>query len=215
MDCEVHHMRNRPAISILGTTALLLSIAGTSVLAAQSMPGAAVLAPYSSCQFQDGLRVVRVDPLRPGVTSRSVETDSGPRQIDMQAGLRMLFAYPSTDYYANVKAELLPAANYPQLKRFLLDEFQYLSHRDKVNVALRSPINGFEVHGLDGKNLKGGPLGFYLLFDDSANVVTTIYLLNQRPKRREFQSVEEYSDLRDRFLNSYTACIRTNQKQPH
>ena len=40
MDCKVHHMRDRPAISILGTTALLLSIAGTSVLAAQSMPGA-------------------------------------------------------------------------------------------------------------------------------------------------------------------------------
>jgi hypothetical protein len=204
----------RPATQILRAAVLFFSIAIVSILKSQTPPGAAVLAPYSSCQFQDGLRVVRVDPLRPGVTSRSVETDSGPRQIDMQAGLRMLFAYPNTDYYANVKAELLPAANYPQLKQFLLDQFQHLSHEKMVNVTPRSPINGFEVHGLDGKILKGGPLGFYLLFDDSANVVTTIYLLNQRPKRREFQSMEEYSDLRDRFLNSYTACIRTNQKQP-
>lgn len=207
-------MTKRPTTQILRSIVFFFSIAIVSILKSQTIPGAAVLAPYSSCQFQDGLRVVRVDPLRPDVTSRSVETDSGPRQIDMQAGLRILFAYPNTDYYANVMAELLPTANYPQLKQFLLDEFQHLSHGNIVNVTLRSPINGFEVHGQDMKNLKGGPLGFYLLFDDSANAVTTIYLLNQRPKRREFQSMEEYSDLRDRFLNSYTACIRTNQKQP-
>jgi hypothetical protein len=107
---------------------------------------------------------------------------------------------------------LLPAANYPQLKQFLLDNFQYLSHGNTVNTALRSPMNGFEIHGLDREKLEGGVLGIYLLFDDPAHAVTTIYLLNQEPQSRKFQSMEEYSGLRDRFLGSYTACIRKNQQ---
>jgi hypothetical protein len=212
MNCEVYRVTKRPATQILRAAVLFFSIAIVSILKSQTPPGAAVLAPYSSCQFSDGLQIVGTDPLAPGVTSREINTDSGPRQIDMQAGLRIMFAYPDTDFYANVKAELLPAANYPQLKQFLLDNFQYLSHGNTVNTALRSPMNGFEIHGLDREKLEGGVLGIYLLFDDPAHAVTTIYLLNQEPQSRKFQSMEEYSGLRDRFLGSYTACIRKNQQ---
>jgi len=125
-----------------------------------------------------------------------------------------MFAYPDTDFYANAKAELLPVKNYPQLKQSLLDNFQHLLHGDTLNTALRSPMNGLEVHGLDREKLEGGVLGIYLFFDDSAHVVTTIYLLNQEPRSRKFQTIEEYRSLRDRFLVSYTACIQSNLKHP-
>ncbi len=151
-------------------------------------------------------------PLAPGITSREVDTDSGPRQIDLEAGMRVMFAYPETDFFANVKAESLPAANYPRLKRYLLDDFRHLANGNKVNTAMHFPLNGFEIHGLDREKLEGSVLGIYLLFDDPAHVVTTIYLLNQEPKDRKFQTIAEYAALRDRFLASYTACIRANQK---
>lgn len=150
--------------------------------------------------------------MAPGITSREVETDSGSRQINLEAGLRIKFAYPSTDFYANVKAELLPAANYAQLKQFLLDNLQHLGHGNIMNTSLHSPLNGFEAHGLDREKLEGGVLGIYLLFDDSAHVVTTIYMLNQEPQDRKFQTIEEYRRLRDQFLASYSACIRKNQQ---
>jgi hypothetical protein len=184
-------------------------LAGIGFARAQAVPA---LAPYTSCQFSDGLQVVDVSPLSPGVTSREVDTDSGPRSIDLDAGLRVMFAYPETDFYANVKAESLPAANYSQSKQSLLGNFQHLAHGNIVNAALHSPMNGLEVHGLDREKLEGGVLGIYLLFDDSAHVVTTIYLLNQEPQNRKFQSMDEYRTLRDRFLASYTACVRKNQK---
>jgi hypothetical protein len=123
-----------------------------------------------------------------------------------------MFAYPNTDFYANVKAELLPEANYPQLKQFLLDNFLYLSHGNIVNTTLHTPLNGFEIHGMDREKLEGGVLGIYLLFDEHAHVVTTIYLLNQEPQYRKFQNINEYHSLREQFLNSYTACIRNNQQ---
>lgn len=185
--------------------------AAAPCIVAQSAP--ASLQPYTTCRFDDGLQVVQVDPLRADITSREVDTDSGPREVDVEAGLRIMFAYPGTDFYANVKAELLPATEYPQLKQYLLENFDHLAHGNKVNAGLRSPLNGFEAHGLDREKLEGGVLGFYLLFDNSEHVATTIYLLNQEPQARKFQTLGEYGELRDRFLAAYTACIRSNQKK--
>jgi hypothetical protein len=201
-------------IFILGIAAPFFALSETSILAAQPMPGDTALTPYTSCQFSDGLQIVHIDPLAQGITTREVDTDSGPRQIDMQAGYRIMFAYPDTDFYANVKAELLPAANYSQLKQSLIDNFQYLAHGNTLNTGLHSPLNGFEIHGLDREKLEGGVLGIYLLFDEQAHVVITIYLLNQEPQYRKFQSMEEYRKLRDQFLNTYTACIRNNRQHP-
>lgn len=187
-----------------------LCVAAPFVAAQAASPA---LQPYTSCRFADGLQVVDVTPLGPGITSREVDTDSGPREVDLEAGVRVMFAYPNTDFYANVKAELLPAGEYPQLKRYLLENFDHLAHGNKVNTALRSPLHGFEVHGLDREKLEGGVLGVYLLFDNSGHVVTTIYLLNQEPQARKFQTLSEYGELRDRFLAAYTACIRGNLKK--
>lgn len=205
-------MKNRCAECMLAISTVAFFVGLSPVLTAQAEPESDALVPYVSCQFSDGLQIVETDPLAPGITSREVDTDSGSRRIDMKAGVRVMFAYPDTDFYANVKAELLPAANYPQLKQFLLDNFQYLAHGNIVNSSLHSPLNGFEAHGLDREKLEGGVLGIYLLFDNSAHVVTTIYLLNQEPQSRKFQTIEEYRQLRDRFLVSYSACVRKNQQ---
>ena len=123
-----------------------------------------------------------------------------------------MFAYPDTDFYANVKTELLPSANYSQLKQILLDGLQHLAPGNTINVALKSPINGLEAHGLDRNKLDGGVLGVYLFFDNTAHVVTTIYFLNQEPQSRKFQTLDEYHQLRDRFLDSYSSCIQKNQQ---
>jgi hypothetical protein len=205
-------MKRMALRAIAGIGFFVLLIAGTAQLAAQPAPKAGPLEAYTSCQFADGLQIVQVDPLAPGVTSRTVDTDGGPREVDLKGGLRIMFAYPDTDFYANVKAELLPAANYPQLKQSLLENFQYLARGNVVNKAVPSPMDGLEVHGLDREKLEGGVLGIYLFFDDAAHVVTTIYLLNQEPEQRKFQTMEEYRSLRDKFLVSYASCIRKNQQ---
>ena len=178
----------------------------------QTRTAADALTPYMTCSFSDGLQIVRTDPLATGITARDVDTDNGPRRIEMEAGMRIMFAYPDTDFYANVKAEVLPAAKFGELKRYLLENFEHIGHGNSVNTALKSPLNGFEAHGLDRDKLEGGVLGIYLLFDDAEHAVTTIYLLNQEPQQRKFKNIDEYRLLRDRFLATYTGCIRKNQK---
>lgn len=177
-------------------------------------PGDALKA-YTTCSFGDGLHLVQVDPLPAGVTSRTVDTASGPRVVSMVAGERVMFAYPGTDFFANVKAEVLPAEDYAQSKKALLDNLAYIlksSPSDKQNSSLASSINSFEVSGIDREELEGGVLGLYLMFDNATHVVTTFYFLNQEPAARKFQTLAEYAQLRDQFLLSYSGCVRKNMQ---
>ena len=165
---------------------------------------------YTTCRFSDGLAVVESSPLAQGVHARTVETSKGPRQIEMIEGRRVMFAYPDKDFYANVKVEILPEKNYAETRQSLIDNFDYLlasGDGNTRNYGLKPTLNGQDVRGLDRDKLEGGVLGVYLLLNDDSRMVTTIYLLNQEPKDRSFQTMGEYRAMRDRFLETYTACI--------
>jgi hypothetical protein len=167
---------------------------------------------YTSCKFGDGLAVVEASPLAPGIHARTVQTLKGPRQIEMVEGRRVMFAYPDKDFYANVKVEILPEKNYAETRQFLIDNFDYsLASGDgnTRNYELKPTLNGLDVRGLDRDKLEGGVLGLYLLLNDATRMVTTVYFLNQEPKDRSFQTMEEYRVMRDRFLATYAACVGT------
>jgi hypothetical protein len=180
-------------------------------LTAQNLPrsDSSAFDRYTTCKFADGLMVVETSPLAPGVHARTVQTSKGPRQVEMVEGRRVMFAYPDKDFYANVKVEILPEKNYAETRQFLIDDFDYtLASADGStrNYGLKPKENGFDVRGLDRDKLEGGVLGVYLLLEDSSRMVTTIYFLNQEPKDRSFQTMDEYRVMRDRFLATYTAC---------
>lgn len=200
------------ALCLMRCARLLVGLTAITSALGQAA-GTNSLGPYESCSFSDGLQIVRTDPLAPGITSRTVETDNGDRQINLLAGVRIMFAYPDEDFYANVKAEVLPAQGFPELKKSLLENLNHLAHGNTANTNLVSPIHGLEAHGIDREKLEGGVLGIYLLFDDEEKIVTTIYFLNQEPQNRKFQSIDEYRLVRDRFLANYSSCIHENQKR--
>jgi hypothetical protein len=135
--------------------------------------------------------------------------------IQMLDGRRIMFAYGvGGDFFANVKPEILPESTWAIEKQSLLDELAAMlaSERDTMaNRSLPETMHGLEVHGLDRTELKGGTLGFYLLFDNARHIATSVYLLNQEPLTRRFQTIEQYRDLRTRFLATYTGCIAQNQ----
>jgi hypothetical protein len=188
-------------------------LAVTLSLCAQERSVAPSLKPYTSCQINSGPDMVDITPLPSANMTRSVKTIKGERQISMKDGVRVMFAYPDTDFFANIKAEELPAASFDQEKADLIGEFEWMlaSGDNSRNYALKPTMQGLEISGLDRGKLEGGVLGVYLLFDNSTHVVTTIYFLNQDPARRKFSTLAEYAALRDQFLSHYVSCIRSNQ----
>ena len=184
---------------------------------AHSLPAANAntLHSYESCTFDDGLEIAKIDSLPSGVQQRTINTTQGPKMIHMLDGRRIMFAYGvAGDFFANVKPEILPESTWAIEKQSLLDELAAMlaSERDTMpNRSLPETMHGLEVHGLDRTELKGGTLGFYLLFDNARHIATSVYLLNQEPLTRRFQTIEQYRDLRTRFLATYTGCIAQNQ----
>lgn len=188
---------------------------------AGSTPSASVsanpLSAWTSCFFPDGLDTQSATPLAQEGGSRVVETSLGQQHIDIAAAEQVMFAYPFTDFFARVNIEELPAASWTQEKQSLLANLSYLEGQrggpDEAR-SLPSSLHAFEVHGNNRQQLEGSVLGMYVIFDDPAHTVATVYFLNQNSWRRKFQSLEEYEQLRDRFLTTYTGCVRSNQATP-
>jgi hypothetical protein len=183
--------------------------AGTSAAA-----GPNPLKAYASCYFPDGLQITSVDALDAGDLSRFVDSTAGPEKIDSVAAERVMFAYPLTDFFANVRVEELPADRYENLKDELLANLTYLESQPggpQDAQSLPGDLHGFEVHGNNRQQLEGDVLGMYVLFDDPAHVAATIHFLNQASWRRKFKSMDEYARLRDQFLATYTGCVRQNE----
>jgi hypothetical protein len=195
-------------------TALAQNASGTAPSA--SATEAAALHDYESCTFDDGLQIVKIDSLPPGEQQRTINTTEGPKVIHMLAGRRIMFAYGvGGDFFANVKPEVLPDATWATEKQDLLGEIAAMltsDHDTMPNTSLATTMHGLELHGLDRTSLKGGTLGFYLLFDNARHIATSVYLLNQKPLARRFATIEQYRSLRTRFLATYTGCIAQNRE---
>jgi hypothetical protein len=171
------------------------------------------LKPYTSCQFEDGLKIIETDRLPKDVTSRPVDTLNGEKQISLLDGYRVMVAYPKTDYFANIKAEKSNPADYVKDKEVAVDGMKWAIAQGK-EMETQEPVkvsyNGFEGYALSRKSLVGNTLGITLFFSDADQHIVTIYLLNQNPKKRKFQTIEEWRTLRDNFLNRYTSCVKSN-----
>jgi hypothetical protein len=187
--------------------------AGPSAGAARAS-AANPLRAYASCSFPDGLQIMSVDAIDETAMSRFVDSAVGPEKIDPVAAEQVMFAWPSTDYFANMRVEQFPADRYENVKDALLANLSYLESQPggpQEALALPSNFHGFEVHGNNRQKLESSVLGMYVVFDDSAHVAATIHFLNQQSWRRKFQTMDDYARLRDRFLSTFTGCVRQNQ----
>jgi hypothetical protein len=203
------------AVGLLLITTGLTGQSASTAPPAPSQTNDNALHDYQSCTFDDGLQIVKVDSLPAGMQERSLDTKSGPKIIRMVAGRRIMFAYGiGGDFFANVKPEILPEDTWAVEKQALLDSLDTMlssSHDMVPDTTFPRQVHGLEVRGFNRTVLHGGTLGFYLIFDDARHIATSVYLLNQEPLTRRFQTIEQYRQLGSRFLKTYTNCIAENQ----
>jgi hypothetical protein len=117
------------------------------------------------------------------------------------------------DFFANVKPEILPDDTWAIERQALLDALEAMlasSHDTLPDTTFPRQIHGLEVRGFNRTVLHGGTLGFYLIFDDARHIATSVYLLNEEPPTRRFETIDPYRQLSSRFLKTYTNCIAQN-----
>lgn len=185
-------------------------VTGFAITAAAELVTAAPftdpLKSFTACTFNDGLAVVEV---KRTPSDRSVATKNGQKIVTRIDGYRVMFAYPNTDYFVNLHADLSRPGKFEADKQTILDAMSYASSTASRSVE-HTNIGEFDVYAIN--DVSGGVISWYSLFNDRTGITVTAYFLNQRADRRKFQSPEEYHLLRDRFLDTYTACVRANQR---
>lgn len=176
------------------------------------------LKPYTSCKVTGDLKIKEITRRTAGDSHREVITDKGKEKVSVIDGYRVMFAFPDLTYYfANVKIEQSAADSYEQDKQILINQLKHFTTtKDTTAIVFTDKIllNGFDHYGIDRDKVDvGGQMGTHVLFDDQNHLVVTIYFLNQSKavfgNNRRFETIKQYRDLRDDFLNSYSQCLRT------
>ncbi len=183
--------------------------------AANSAKAAAAdgLSHYVQCDFSPFR--VEESAERDQYFTRTVTTVEGEHTIEVFHGYSLHIAYKETPF-VNFKAEKVGQSasdpKYLKNKQTLIENLKYLSSGPGSEMAQPWPslLNGFEVYAINRKQMEGGVLSIYLLFRDPDQAAITLYMLNTPPESPQFRTLEEYRALRDRFLNTYTACTGTH-----
>lgn len=174
------------------------------------------LKPYLSCKFDDGLKIVDTSRHRQWSSQdkfRTVDVNGVEEKVSVVDGYRIMVAYPKTHYFANIKAENSNPDDYAKDKETVVSSLKWstaTSHDVESLEPIKVSYNGFESYSANRRSLIMGVLGITVLFSDARHQILTIYFLNQLPKKRKFQTIEEWHTLRDGFLERYTNCIKSN-----
>jgi len=170
--------------------------------------GQSGLEKFSKCSLGNDFEIVKVDRLHTPM-SRTVDTPSGSTNVVMIDGLRILIAYNHDELFVNLKAEQLEKLRYPADKQTLIDSLGLMAERTpdlEANKPSNSKLGRFEGYGINRTKLECGVLSVYMWFDDASSQVLTAYILNDEPADRKFQTIGEYRELRNRFLQKLSSC---------
>ncbi len=168
-----------------------------------SISASEVLKPFLSCTFGEELQVVRVDERVCAEPFRHIKINNQEFEISVVEGFRVMLAFAGRDYYfANLKIERSEAEKYLDDKRMLIQQIN-----SNGLAGYFQKIGDFDVYVEEKEELdSGGSIGVYTLFSDTKKVILTAYILNQGEEQRVFESMDEYRDIRDLFLERLCSC---------
>ena len=202
--------------SRLAILAVVLLISSLLIVRAQST-STDPLKSYTTCKVPGDLKIREVTRRNATNNYREITADKGKQKVSVVAGYRVMFAYPDLPYYfANVKIEQSAPDSYAADKEILVNQLKYYSTIKEAHPMIfedKKMLNDFEHYGIDRDKIDvGAQVGVHILFYDPANLVVTIYFLNQSKaaffNNRRYEDIKGYREVRDDFLNSYSECLK-------
>jgi hypothetical protein len=204
------NVRSHVAGILMLRAAAAASVISVAAGCAASRPAPA-LAPYITCNFEDGLAVANIDRRTPGLRQyRTVRTATGEKDVSSVDGYRLMLRYRDADYdFANLKVEQSDPAAYATDKQVLLEHLRYLAERDKATLISNS-YDGFEGHAVQSSGIDGGIVAMQVLFSDADHMIVTVDFLSQGPTHRRFNNIDEFNGLKEEFFKLYVGCVHRN-----
>lgn len=143
------------------------------------------------------------------------DTANGVKGISRTDSYDVLITFKDKMRFANLRPDRSDPEQYETDKKVALENLQYYNNTGKA-MSFEKPIektyNGFLTYSIYRSELIGNQLGISLIFDDKNKMITTVYFINA-PKNsdgKNYRTIEEWSKLREQFLDSYTSCVVKN-----
>lgn len=188
-------------------------------------------------EFPNGLRLVELARVREGgqpwrTVDIPAEQEGAPghqEKVSVADGVRAMYAFPGTPYFANTKIEFSVPGHYAQDKATVLDALTHACARMKAHVDeyvgghpdVRDKLDRVvakgkayvtyetgNVQGYDyalctqnALNLSGSVPAMLHIFVPQREVIVTAYLLQQ--KQSKFQTIDEFLTMEREFIDGY------------
>lgn len=185
---------------------VLCGAAGAQAQQARSDP----LRPLLGCPFSNGLKARNLERWPAHMQARQVQTSSGPMQVSVADGYRLMLAFPETAPFVNLKLERSQPGKLAADRTAILAQMTSFAATPGATVAPFKVIerHGVEIMALNNPTLNGGGvISIYTLISEKDNVIATAYLLNQKAGQRTFQTYEQYQTMRDDFIYALALCM--------
>ena len=192
--------------------ALLACVAGSA-----HAQVSAKLKPYASCEgFAGGVRIKRETP-RPASEPpyREVTAKGVTKKISVIDGVRVVYAYPGKEPFADVKAEASDPARYAEDKRELQRMFEAVAATEGPGAYKTIAGRGYTGQEVVKPEVSGTFVGITQLFFDADKVVVSIYFpyFEKIPKNAlSWGTHGQFVALREAFVRGYLECIGRNLK---
>jgi hypothetical protein len=228
-----------PFLSRLLISLAMLAVAAGPVRAADAPAPPAAFTKLVPAGLRDGLKLVEVKqrcedcpPWRViNFMSNASPEPVRKEQVSVRAGVRAIYAFPDTAYFANVKVEQSMPGKYAQDKAIVVQEVEheYTRRRDLVdaylatNPAIRAKLDravakgkpylefekgtykGYEyvsyTENAIGLTSSSSTLSQVQIFVPQNETIVTAYLLFQ--KAAKFRTIDEFLALRREFIEGY------------
>jgi hypothetical protein len=189
---------------------LLFAVCLIVALSAAQAQKSAELKRYSECPFGKDYPTAQVQEFE-GEFDRPVTIGDQSKIIHSMDGYSIYVAYKEDEPFANIKAEQLRAETYDSDKQILIEGLRSMAANTpdlESPTPTKSESNGFEVYGVNRAKLDGNVLSVYLLLNNKTHTSTTVYLLNDDPAQRHFDTLAQFHAMRDEFLKSMLNCFK-------
>jgi len=192
-------------------------------------------------EFPNGLKLVELTRVNGGRPWRTVDIpaqqEGAParqEKVSVADGVRAMYAFPGTPYFANTKIEFSVVGHYAQDKATVLDALTQQCRSMKAHIDAyagthpdvrekldRATAKGkayvtYESGKIQGVeyalctqnalNLSGSVPATLHIFVPQREVIVTAYLLQQ--KQSTFQTIDEFLTMQHEFIDSYIDFLR-------
>ena len=225
------------------TILCLLTVISAHCLGATNTQPNVALEKLIPKEFPDGLileslnqRDRNADPWRtvsfmPSIDSKEAEE----KQVSVIRGFKAMYAYPGSNFFANVKVEKSAPGQFLVDKKIITEQMhsdteytqyhltQYLDGQpDKKQQLMETMLQGKEYHSFECKSYLGyqyciaavndlklhrGVLSTVVIFVPQLEVSIVAYLLAQ--KNAHFDSIQEFVILRKQFIQHYIEHLKS------